>query len=186
MITSSTPFFEQYLTRMTARLADVRHDDLESAAKLFVSSATRGGKIIVAGNGGSAAMASHVAVDLTKTAHVRSVTFNEADLITCLANDYGYESWVAKALEFYADRDDVVVLISSSGRSPNIVNAARQARAMALPVVTFSGFDRANALRHAGDVNFWVDSTEYNIVEMVHHVWLVSIIDRIIDIRRTS
>ena len=81
-----------------------------------------GKKVIIAGNGGSAAMASHVAVDFTKAANIRAINFNEADLITCFANDYGYENWVGKALEAYADPGDLVILISSSGKSQNISN----------------------------------------------------------------
>jgi D-sedoheptulose 7-phosphate isomerase len=126
-------------------------------------------------------MASHVTVDFTKAAGMRAVNFNEADLLTCFANDYGYEHWVAKALEFYADGGDLVILISSSGQSPNILNGAKQAREMGLPILTLSGLRSDNPLRILGDVNLWVDSTAYNIVEMTHHVWLVAIIDYLIE-----
>ncbi len=96
--------------------------------------------IILAGNGGSAAMASHVAVDLTKTAGIRAVNFNEADLLTCLANDFGYENWIARALDYYADPGDVVVLISSSGESTNILEGAKKARELGLTLLTFLFF----------------------------------------------
>ena len=66
----------------------------------------KGGEVIIAGNGGSAAMASHAAVDLTNNAQVRAVSFNDAGLITCFANDFGYEKWVEKSLEYYADKSD--------------------------------------------------------------------------------
>ncbi len=140
----------------------------------------RGGKVIMAGNGGSAAIASHCAVDFTKNAHVRCVNFNEADLITCFANDYGYESWLQKALEFYADEGDLVVLISSSGRSPNMVCAARYAISRGLEVVTLTGCASDNPLKALGRLNFWVDSHAYNIIEMTHHVWLLAVCDLII------
>mgnify|MGYP000117642559 CR=1 FL=1 len=94
-------------------------------AEAILATSKSGGKTIFAGNGGSAAMASHVSVDLTKTAGIRSVNFNEADLLTCFSNDYGYENWLSKSLEFYADSNDFVVLISSSGSSPNMLNAAK-------------------------------------------------------------
>ena len=126
-------------------------------------------------------MASHVAVDFTKAAKIRAVNFNEADLITCFANDYGYENWVSKALEFYADQGDLVILISSSGKSQNILNGAKKAKEMGLFVITVSGFLPDNPLRELGNLNLWVDSTEYNIVEMTHHVWLVAIIDYMIE-----
>ena len=73
-------------------------------------------------------MASHCSVDLTKNAGIRAINFNEADLITCFANDYGYENWVARAIDFYADEGDVLILISSSGSSENMLNAADAAR----------------------------------------------------------
>ena len=126
-------------------------------------------------------MASHVTVDFTKGAGIRAVNFNEADLLTCFANDYGYEFWVAKALEFYADSGDLAILISSSGQSPNMLNGAKQAKEMNLTSITLSGFRSDNLLKTLGDVNLWVDSTSYNIVEMTHHVWLLAIIDYLID-----
>ena len=126
-------------------------------------------------------MASHVSVDFTKAAGMRAVNFNEADLLTCFANDYGYKNWVARALEFYADPGDLAILISSSGQSPNMLIGAKQARAMNLPLVTLSGFLSDNPLRGMGDVNLWVDSTAYNVVEMTHHVWLLALIDYLIE-----
>ena len=142
----------------------------------------RGKKTMIMGNGGSAAMASHVAVDFSKNANIRMVNFNEADLITCLANDYGYEHWMAKAIEIYGDEGDQVILISSSGRSPNVVNAAKTAKEKNYKVITFTGFDKNNPLKSSGDFNFWVDSRAYNIVEMVHHIWLLAICDAVIGV----
>ena len=73
-------------------------------------------KNIVVGNGGSASIASHVSVDFVKAAKIRSINFNEANFLTCFSNDYGYENWVEEALKTYADKDDLLILISSSGR----------------------------------------------------------------------
>jgi D-sedoheptulose 7-phosphate isomerase len=78
-------------------------------------------KIIIVGNGGSASIAAHAAVDFTKVLKIRSITFNESNLITCFANDYGYENWVKKAIEFYALKGDILILISSSGKSQNLI-----------------------------------------------------------------
>ena len=139
-----------------------------------------GGKTIIMGNGGSASMASHVSVDFSKNAKIRMVNFNEADLITCLANDYGYEHWMSKAIEIYGDDGDQVILISSSGGSPNVVNAAKMAKAKGYNIITFTGFDVNNLLKAIGNLNFWVNSKAYNIVEMVHHIWLLSVCDAII------
>jgi D-sedoheptulose 7-phosphate isomerase len=154
--------------------------DLIRLKTLMTAAHVRGGKTIIAGNGGSAAMASHCAVDFTKNAGIRCVNFNEADLITCLANDYGYAWWLKKAIELYADMGDVVVLISSSGKSPNMLNAAEYAAAKGLTVVTFTGFAAGNPLRRLGQLNFWVDSQAYNIVETMHQLWLLSVCDLVI------
>lgn len=147
---------------------------------MFTEVQTNNGKVILAGNGGSAAIASHVSVDLTKNAGVRSVSFNESDLITCFANDFGYEHWLSKAIEYYGDSGDVAVLISSSGQSPNVVNAATCARDQGLTVLTLSGFTADNPLRTVGHQNLWVNSSSYNIVETVHQAWLLSCVDYII------
>jgi|TARA_Y100000310_G_C20410577_1_gene681772 D-sedoheptulose 7-phosphate isomerase len=156
------------------------YGELLEAKQLFEETSKVGGKVILAGNGGSAAIASHCSVDLTKNAGIRAINFNEADLITCFANDYGYDQWISKALDFYSNDKDTVVLISSSGKSSNILKAAKRANENEINLVTFSGFDPSNLLRKEGKINFWVDSKAYNIVEMTHHIWLLTIVDMII------
>ena len=152
------------------------NDAMNAIDKVYQNEAT----IYICGNGGSAAMASHLSVDLTKAAGVRAINFNEADLLTCFANDFGYEHWVSKALDYYSDSGDLVILISSSGKSPNMINGAKTAKEKGLDVVTFSGFDAQNPLRNLGILNFWANSTSYNFVEMAHHVWLLAVVDRLI------
>ena len=155
-------------------------EELVRLKKLFMDVRSNDRKVIIVGNGGSAAIASHCSVDLTKVARVRSMNFNEADLITCFANDYGYERWVEKALEFYAAPGDVVILISSSGKSPNLVRAAEYTRQQGLRLVTFTGFSATNPLKQLGELNLWVDSNAYNIVEMTHHIWLLAACDLVV------
>ncbi len=172
-----TDYFERY------RISLVQDEVVAHLSRLktwMLETSAQGRKVIFAGNGGSAAMASHCAVDFTKNAKVRCVNFNEADLITCFANDFGYEWWLQKALEFYADAGDLVVLMSSSGKSPNMVNAARFAVEKGLRVVTFTGFAADNPLRTLGHLNCWVDSRAYNVIEMTHHIWLLAVCDLII------
>jgi D-sedoheptulose 7-phosphate isomerase len=137
-------------------------------------------KLIFAGNGASASIASHGAVDFTKQARLRAVDFNEPNLITCYSNDYGYENWIWRALERYADDGDGVVLISVSGSSPNVVKAAEYARGRNLRLVTFSGRSPSNPLRALGDVNFWLGSDAYNVVECTHMIWITTVIDMVI------
>ena len=138
-------------------------------------------KVIVAGNGGSAAISSHFSVDLTKNAKVRAINFNEANLITCFSNDYGYEKWIEKAVEYYCQSGDILILISSSGQSPNIINAAKFFKRNKIgKLITFTGHSKNNKLKKLGDINFWVNSKSYNLVENIHQFWLLSIVDLII------
>ncbi|HJO05229.1 MAG TPA: SIS domain-containing protein [Acidobacteriota bacterium] len=183
---SSHLFYEGYFDELARRLRDASADQLDALCNSLVQARERGRKVVLAGNGASAAIASHVAVDLTKASGIRAVNFNEVDLITCFGNDYGYENWIAKATEFYGDAGDVVVLISSSGESQNVVNAAARARELGLSVVTLSGFAAENRLRTLGDLNLWVNSSSYNIVETTHQSWLLAAIDRIAQSRESS
>jgi D-sedoheptulose 7-phosphate isomerase len=159
-----------------------RQENLAKFEEYIVQTSNRLGKIIFVGNGGSAAIASHVSVDFTKAAKIRAINFNEANLLTCFSNDYGYENWVSEALLAYADPKDLLVLISSSGTSKNIVNGAVTAKKMGLDLVTFTGFNPNNETRQFGDINFWVDSTNYNIVEMTHQLWILSVHDKMCEV----
>ena len=85
-------------------------------------------KVMIFGNGGRSAISSHFSVDLTKNAKIRCDNFNEAGIITCFANDYGFEHWAEKAVDFYGDKGDLIIVISSSGESKNMLNAVYAAR----------------------------------------------------------
>jgi len=152
-----------------------------SFSELLVDSNNLGKKTLIFGNGGSSAMASHFSVDLTKNAKIRCVNLNEYDLITCFANDYGYEKWVEKAIEFYADEGDNIILISSGGNSPNMINGAKAARNKKVnKIITFTGNEKNNKLNSFGDIKFWINSKSYNHVENIHQIILLSVVDLII------
>jgi D-sedoheptulose 7-phosphate isomerase len=127
-----------------------------------------GNQLIFVGNGGSAAIASHMATDYSKNGGVRSLALNDASMLTCLGNDLGYERVFAKQLELHARAGDLVVAISSSGRSANILNAVDAAAAAGCTVATLSGFTPDNPLRGRGEWNFYVASDRYGFVEIGH------------------
>ena len=103
---------------------------------------------------------------MTKNAKIRCTNYNEYDLLSCFANDYGYEKWVEKSLEFYADEGDSLFLISASGNSQNMINAANFAKKNKInKIITFTGNDKDNRLSKLGDINFWVNSKSYNLIE---------------------
>ncbi|MBV9637338.1 MAG: SIS domain-containing protein [Methylobacteriaceae bacterium] len=127
-----------------------------------------GNKVIFIGNGGSAGIASHLAIDFSKNGGLRSLAFNDPSALTCLGNDLGYENVFAKQIDFHARPGDLLIAISSSGKSPNILAAVATARGRQCGVVTFSGFGDSNDLRRKGDVNFYVRAGEYGFVEVAH------------------
>ena len=176
-------FLDNYIDEFSNLIINSKKitDDLMSVKDTLITASENGKKSIVVGNGGSAAIASHFSVDLTKNAGVRCVDFNETDLITCFANDYGYEHWIGKAVEFYGDEGDVFIAISSSGSSKNILNGCCTARDKNFSkVITLSGMQAENPLRRLGDINLWVDSRAYNHIENLHQFWLLTIVDLII------
>ena len=170
-----------YLAEYPRLLADPEIPGLITRLKDRIAEARDAGrKIMLAGNGASASIASHLATDFSKQGKVRAMAFNDANLITALGNDCGYENWIAKALDFYADKGDVVILISSSGKSPNVVKAAQHAKELGLYVAAFTGFANDNPLGTVSDINFWVDSRSYNIIECTHMIWLTAVVDLLI------
>ena len=182
-------FIESYLEDLSSLLKPTPEiiKKLLLISELFLKVRESGHKVLIFGNGGSAAIASHVSVDLTKNAKVRCMNFNEADLITCFANDFGFDSWVEKAIELYADESDVLIVISSSGESTNMLNGVKAARNFGLEsVITLSGFSKNNSLCQLADINLWLASKAYNYVENVHQAWLLLIVDLIIGSREYS
>ena len=170
-------YLSNYLNKLAGLIGDINQKDFFKIVKILKEVKKNKNKVILVGNGGSAAMASHVSVDLTKMCKIRAINFNEADLLTCFSNDYGYENWVKKALSFYADKRDVLICISSSGESQNIINGAKFAKKNGCKVITLTGFNKKNKVRKIGDINLWLNSKNYNFIEMTHHIWLLSIVD---------
>ena len=148
--------------------------------EILLSVSRKNGKILIFGNGGSAAISSHVSVDLTKNANIRTVNFNESDLITCFSNDYGYDRWVEKSIDFYADTKDAVILISSSGKSMNMINACKAAKRKKIKVISLTGHSKNNPLSKISNISLWVNSKAYNFIENTHQIWLLTICDLII------
>jgi D-sedoheptulose 7-phosphate isomerase len=142
-----------------------------------------GNKLIFIGNGGSAAIASHMATDYSKNGDIRSLALNDSSMLTCLGNDLGYDRIFAKQIELHARPGDLVIAISSSGRSANILNAVEAARAAKCAVVTLSGFAPENRLRQLGDINFYLASDRYGFVEIGHLTICHAILDFICGLR---
>ncbi len=149
--------------------APIAFDDAISRFTKIVTDAKTGrGKLMFVGNGGSASIASHMAIDFFKNGGTDALAFNDPMFLTCLSNDLGYENVFSFQVERFASKGDVLIAISSSGRSPNILNSVAAARKRGATVVTLSGFRDDNPLRRLGDLNLYVPSGEYGYVELIH------------------
>ncbi|MDR3491439.1 MAG: SIS domain-containing protein [Gammaproteobacteria bacterium] len=144
------------------------------------------GKLIFIGNGGSAGIASHLAIDYAQNGRIHALTLNDVSALTCLSNDYGYEYVFSKQIEFHARKEDVLIAISSSGKSPNILNAVAAARNIGCQVITFTGFEENNSLSRLGDLNFYIASKGYGFVEVAHLALGHAMLDYIIQERCQS
>src|SRR5262249_25920139 len=129
------------------------------------------------GNGGSAAIASHMAADYSKNGHIRALALNDSSMLTCLGNDLGYDRVFAQQIELHARHGDLLMAISSSGRSPTIISAVDAAATAGCGVIRFSGFDPDNPLRTKGDINFYIASDRYGFVEIAHLTICHAILD---------
>jgi D-sedoheptulose 7-phosphate isomerase len=159
------------------------HEGLEHAVRMIAARTGAGRKIIFIGNGGSAAIASHQSVDYWKNGGMRAIAFNDTSLLTCISNDYGYPHVFEKPVEMFADPGDVLIAISSSGRSENILRGCQAALTKGCDLITMSGFKPDNPLRMMGKVNFYVPSSSYGHVEISHLALSHCMVDTIIERR---
>ena len=173
-------WLDNYNARYQAAFCPKMRENLVGFYQLAVSVRERGAKLIFAGNGASASLSSHARVDFAKHGKVRTIDFNEPNLITAYSNDYGFENWLARALQTFADPGDACVFVSVSGTSPNIVAAAEYAKSQGMRIVTFTSKEADNPLKMLGDINFWIESDAYNVVETVHTMWMMTVCDMLI------
>jgi D-sedoheptulose 7-phosphate isomerase len=155
------------------------YDGIEIIGSLILTQANSGHKLMFIGNGASAAISSHMSTDFWKTCGIRAVAFNDSSLLTCLGNDFGYEYIFEKSIEMFADPGDILVAISSSGKSENILRGVNSAKSKDCSVITLSGFKDDNPLSSAGGFNFYVPAQEYGPVEVIHHSICHCILDAI-------
>lgn len=134
-------------------------------------------QVLLVGNGGSAAICTHIANDYIKNAKRKAMVFSDAALLTCMGNDFGYENIYSYPLAMHTNSGDLLIAISSSGQSENILNAVEVAQKRGAQVLTFSGFDSANPLRRLGDVNVYCPVSAYGLVELAHSVVLHGLVD---------
>jgi len=155
-------------------------EGIEQAALLIRAHTAGNGKIMFVGNGASAAISSHMSTDFWKNGKIRAIAFNDSSGLTCIGNDYGYKHVFEKPIEMFANPGDILIAISSSGKSENILLAAHAARKIDCKIITLSGFAENNPLTSLGDINFYVPANEYGPVEILHHSICHCILDTMV------
>lgn len=173
-------FFNNYFSNFNETLQkSLKHND-KNLKKIITTLKllNKTNKVIIIGNGGSSAIASHAAIDLNKVANISSLTFNDLSNVTALSNDLNYENVFSENIKFLGRKGDVLISISSSGNSKNMINAIRTAKNLNFSkVITFTGMSPKNKVKKYGDINVWVDSNLYNFVENIHQILLLYCID---------
>lgn len=154
---------------------------LEQLVNVFSYVKRNRGQVFFVGNGGSAAIASHMTADFMKNGGMKTYSLYDNSVTTCMANDYGYEHIFSRPLEFLVNEKDLLVAISSSGNSQNIINAIEIAKKRGCIVVTLTGFQLDNSIRKMGDYNLHVPVCHYGMVESIHNLILQQIVDVILE-----
>ena len=149
----------------------------EDFLRILVDTVDYGAKLVLIGNGGSAAIASHMALDYSKAGKVPALCLNDAAALTAYSNDEGYEKVFSSQLHNHLKPHDTLIAISSSGDSKNILNAVDYARERNIYTITFSGMAYDNSLRKKGHMNFYVPSYHYGFVEIAHLTILHALLD---------
>ena len=136
-------------------------------------------RIIILGNGGSNSVASHVSQDYMKFHHKKVSILSDPSMITMLTNDFGYEFAYQKFLEYYVESDTLVIIVSSGGESPNMINCLNWCEDNQIDYGVLTGFKSDNKIRTVAKNSLWnyyINSSNYGVVECVHQIFLHGVV----------
>jgi D-sedoheptulose 7-phosphate isomerase len=173
-------FINSYIIEIKNCLDQIKdQNNLIIKLNKIYKSIKKNNKIIIYGNGGSASNAIHFCTDITKILNKKSITFDNANLITCYSNDYGFDNFVKQSINSHFIKNDIVILISSSGESQNIIEAAKFCIKKKIKLITLSAFNFNNKLKrlNKNGINFYINTKSYNISEISHLIILLLSID---------
>ena len=174
--------FIQTRTELTQSLVNtLDYDKSIEFANMVWDLRGKNNKIIFVGNGASNTIVNHAALDYMGQTGVKTVAVNDPAVITAFSNDFGYDLALERYCKINFAEGDILVCVSSSGSSPNVVNAAKYVKSIGGTVIGLSGFKVDNPLSQTSDISFWVDSELYNVVESLHNLWLAMICDLLIE-----
>lgn len=173
----SKKLFTELKNQTIENIKDVKDTDIQKLFNALKLIKKKNKKVLIFGNGAGQSIADHFSVDLTKNAKIKSLTFSSDNHLTCYANDFGYEKSVLKTIQNYADNGDLIILISASGNSKNMLTAAQYCNKNKVNFFSITGFGNNSKLKKISKNNIFVNSKSFNIVEIVHSYILVQIID---------
>lgn len=173
----SKNLFNQFKRQTIENIQNVKDKEIQKLFDTLNIIKKKNKKILIFGNGAGQSIADHFSVDITKNAKIKSLTFSSDNHLTCYANDYGYEKSIVKTIENYAEKQDLIILISASGNSENMVKAAKFCNKKKLTFFSITGFEKKSKLKKISRNNIFVNSKSFNIVEIVHLYILIQIVD---------
>ena len=171
-------FFENYFSKISGILGKLNTKDIEKLDKSISEIKKKKSKILVFGNGANVSLASHFATDMTKNGKITTSSFGDGNLITCFSNDYGFENWIQNSIKYYSSKKDLVILLSASGTSKNIIKAAKYCFKNKIKCASIYGFNKKNILSKYCRTNIWIDSKSYNLIEITQAAILLAIVDK--------
>lgn len=179
---------ENYKSKVNKLIKAMNTKEINNLCKIIKKTSKNKGNIFVFGNGGSSSTANHFANDMTKNAKIKTFCFSNDNLITCYSNDYGYKNWVKKTIEHYAKPGDLVIFISVSGNSENIIRGAKFCKSNKIQSFSLTGLKKNNKLNMVSDNFIWINSSSYNQTEIIHHMILLISVDILIgrDVYKTN
>lgn len=173
-------FIDKYRDESLKLIKSIPKEEILEAVNVLKELKTGNKKLFIFGNGASSSISSHFSLDFTKQAKIRSMTFSDSSTLTAFSNDYGYENSFMEYLKAHHDNGDVVIFISCSGNSPNLVNCAEYAAKKQIKIISLTGFNGKNKLSEISDISLSVDSKAYNLIESIHTLYMSILCDSII------
>lgn len=170
-------FFKKYFDTYFNLISQINKNQIIKLSEDLKKTKKKNKKILIFGNGAGAAIASHFSSDAAKTLKIKALSFDNSAQITCFGNDYKFENWISETLKVFIDNGDLVILLSASGRSKNMINAAKYLNKRKINFYSLTGFKKKNDLNKLSNKHFWINSTSYNHIEVVQNMILLSSID---------
>ena len=170
-------FLKKYFDKYLSLINEINIDQIKTLSDNLLKIKKKNKKILIFGNGAGAAISSHFSSDVAKTLKIKALSFDNSAQITCFGNDYKFENWISKTLEVFVDKEDLVILLSASGNSKNMINAAKFLNKKKISFYSLTGFNKKNKLNLLSKKRIWINSNSYNHIEVIQNMILLSSID---------